>query len=204
MAKKKIMELNLVCPFLISVNNYLEYRVGHTRTNGKSYNKVIPYRSKETTQAYKEWLPYVKLEAEKQGWEIPDDNLFVVVETKYFFKKKRKDSNNFLKVPLDVISESGVVWKDDCVAYEVCKGVYYDNKEERIEMTLRVADQRGIFTDEKEMNNFEDVCNGCTYYREGTCGVLNKCKESRIIDSIMTIKGKKVCKKYKKKQYKGK
>ncbi len=197
-------KLALIFPYIISVNDYLEYKVGHMRKGAKSYNRVIPYQSKETKEAYKKWLPYVRQEVKKQGWNIPEDNLFVVVETKYFFKQKKTDANNCSKVMFDILTSSEVVWKDDCVAYEVCRGVYYDKNNPRVEITLRISDQRGIFNTDEEMKEFENKCSKCSYYRNGSCKILNEAKEGRIqeiiIKELIDNKQFKICKKFKNKK----
>ena len=182
-------KLKLVSPIAPTVNHYMNYRV--IRSGGK--NIVAPYPSKETKEYKKYFIPYVKNEVKKQGWEMDCTGLqHYYVDWVVYFDRVDKDASNQDKVIVDSITESGVVWLDDNVVCNRINHIYYDSKNPRIELTIYPTDYIGIFNDKKELDEFEYKCKTCSRYKRN-CALLKNAKVGRIQEEIDEL----TCSKYK-------
>lgn len=180
-------ELKLVCNDFISVNHYMNYRVA-----GKI---VMAYKPKATKDFEKKFGKYIKEEMDKQGWIKPDKNKFVNVHTTFYFPRIDMDANNYFKVLLDVMTEVGV-WEDDNITRESVDRIYYDSKNPRIEVTLSVSENIGIFDNEQDYIEFKSKCQNCSRFKEGKCSIHKKALESRIQDEVVLIDNKWNCNKF--------
>lgn len=159
--------LKLTTPIPPSVNHYLNYRVG--RSGRKTY--VQSYPAVETINYQAKIRKYVAEQIELQGWEIPDKDTFVYVYITFYFARKRKDSNNYLKVPFDVFTDAKV-WHDDDKALPIVERVYIDRENPHAEFTIVPAEFKGIFDNEKDLSDFKEKnCKICTK-NEANCMVL--------------------------------
>lgn len=172
--------LRLTTPIPPSVNHYLAYRVVKTR---RRY-MPIPYKTKEAKVYQKEFTEYVLKEAEKQGWdinEIGDKHIFV--DTMFYFPRVDMDCNNYFKVMLDAITDTGIVWKDDNIVCERVEGIQYDKANPHIEMVIHPVDYIGIFDNSEQLEEFENRCKTCTRYSRN-CSLLIKAKEGRVENGV--------------------
>lgn len=138
-------KLKLVLPLPPSNNEYLypkkmgKYvRLAETATSKKWKNKVAPI---------------IKKEIEKQKWEIVPRGIFLNIHIDYFFNRKGSDPNNYLKILYDVMENCGVYENDD-----MCKPqtgiVVIDKYNPRVEVTLEIDGQSGVFRDDAQRTNF--------------------------------------------------
>jgi crossover junction endodeoxyribonuclease RusA len=175
--KKKLI---LISPLPPSVNKYLNYKVG----SKKSGLKVQAYSSDET-KLYKDYFTdYTREEIRLQNWIKPPEGKLVFVRCIFYFDKKGKDPNNYLKVPFDVFTAAGV-YIDDDIALPVVDRVYIDSKNPRIEFEIYESDAIGIFENKFDYQNFlEKNCYCCNRKNYMVCGVLRSALENRITDDI--------------------
>lgn len=165
-----------------SVNNYLRYRV--SRSGRKQF--VQSYPSQETKDYEKYFHEYVTNEVKKQKWTIPEKGKIVYVEMILYLNRKRKDPNNFLKLPIDVLTDSGV-WIDDDIVLPLCKRLYIDSENPRIEMKIYESDFIGIFNNVTEMKQFENQnCSVCKR-NQSKCGIFKQLLENRIIKEANNV-----------------
>ena len=183
-------ELRLISPIAPTTNNYMSYSV-----NKKGKKTIVSaYPSKETVEYKKNFIPYVREEAKKQGWILDETGLqhYYVYWTIYF-QRIDIDASNQDKVIIDSITESGVVWKDDNVVCNRIEHIYYDTKNPHIELIVKPVDYIGIFNNKDELNEFEDKCKTCNRYKRN-CSLLRNAKIGRIQEEIFNLQ----CSKYKK------
>lgn len=179
--------LKLTSPLPPSVNNYLNYRVA--RSGRRQF--VQSYPSAETKKYQSYFKEYVEKEISNQNWKVPEKDKMIYIEMILYLDRKRKDPNNFLKVPIDVLTDSGV-WLDDDVVLPLCKNMYIDAKNPRIEIIIYESSSIGIFNNITELNNFKmNNCNICSK-NESRCTILRKMLENRIIDDSNTVKCNKI------------
>ena len=170
------MELRLTSPIPPSVNHYLAYR--SVNRGGKSM--AMSYKTKEAKEYQKKFAEYVKSECDRQGWSgEPDPCQHFYVDAVFYFPQIDLDANNYFKVMLDAITETGRVWADDNTACERVQAIYYTSEEPRIELTIHPVDYIGIFADRAHLERFESRCVGCKRYKRN-CSILRKAKEGRI------------------------
>lgn len=181
-------QLKLICNDFISVNHYMNYRVA-----GKI---VMAYKPKTTKDFEKKFGKYIKEEMDKQGWVKPNKNQFVNVHTTFYFPRIDMDANNYFKCLLDVMTEVGV-WEDDNITQESVDRIYYDSKNPRIEVTLTLSNNIGIFNNEEDYIEFKSKCEECSWFKEGKCSIHKKALESRIQDEIVLKDERWVCNKFK-------
>lgn len=171
--------LRLTSPLPPSVNNYLNYKIG----SRGSRKFVQAYPSKETETYKKFFLNYVKEEIQRQKWIKPPKNTLIFVKMIFYLDRKRKDPNNFMKVPLDVLTEADVYFDDD-VVLPVAERVYIDAAWPRIEMEIFESEAIGIFNDKNDFNNFfKNNCEQCKKKSE-SCSILKKLLDNRIIKEV--------------------
>ena len=171
--------LHLVSPLPPSVNNYLNYRVA---SNGKK-KFVQAYSSKET-EIYKRFFSdYVKDQIREQSWKTPEKGVLVYVRMTFYLDRKRKDPNNFLKVPLDVMTDAGA-YIDDDVVLPLVERVYIDPVNPRIEIELFESKAIGIFDDEIHLEDFKNLnCLNCKK-DPNRCTIMKKLLDNRITADI--------------------
>lgn len=173
-------ELRLTSPIPPSVNHYLAYRT--VSRNGKAL--AMSYKTAEAKAYQKEFMKYVSEECDKQGWDgDPDPAQHFYVDAVFYFPQIDLDANNYFKVLLDAITDTGRVWADDNVVCERVQAIYYTSADPRIEITIHPVDYIGIFQDRAHLEEFESGCVGCKRYTRN-CGILRKAKEGRIQEEI--------------------
>jgi crossover junction endodeoxyribonuclease RusA len=159
----------------------------------------MSYCTKEAKAYKKYFTQYVKDEAAKQGWDLtPNEWQHFYIDAVFYFPRLDLDPNNHLKILLDSITDSKVIWIDDNVACERVQAIYYDAQNPRIELTIHPVDYVGIFKDEETLKEFEDKCRQCSRYSRN-CSILRKAKEGRVQEETDGC----VCKKYSVKGEKG-
>lgn len=180
-------KLKLVSPIPPSVNNYLNYKVASAPNNRKF---VQAYPSEQTISYKRFFTDYVKDQMKEQDWTRPEKGKLVYVMCTFYLDRKRKDPNNFLKVPLDVFSEAGV-YVDDDIALPVVPRLYIDSKNPRIEFEIYESSSIGVFKDKEELDKFmKENCSVCKK-DASKCSVLKKLLDNRIIDDSNNL----VCRK---------
>ena len=164
-----------------SVNHYLSYRVV---TNSKGRPMAVSYKTKEAKTYQSDFADYVRREVAAQGWERSEnDRQHYYADAVFYFDKTNMDCNNYFKVLLDAITDTGLVWPDDNVVCERVQRIYYDNENPRVELTISPADYIGIFNDVPQMERFVSRCFGCTRYKRN-CSVLRNARECRVQDGV--------------------
>lgn len=168
--------LSLISPLPPSVNSYLNYKIA-----SKGKKKFVQAYSSPETIAYKNFfIDYVKDQIREQNWSRPEKGKLVYVRCTFFLDRKRKDPSNFLKVPFDALTESGV-YIDDDIALPLADRVYIDVINPRIEIEIFESDAIGIFECQAELDVFlKRNCNQCKKDRE-KCSILKKMLDNRII-----------------------
>lgn len=172
-------KLILTSPLPPSVNSYLNYKIA---TKGK--RKFVQAYSAPQTVAYKEFfVDYVKDQIREQNWTRPEKGKLVYVRCTFFLDRKRKDPNNFLKVPFDALTEAGV-YVDDDIALPLADGLYIDPKNPRIEIEIFESAAIGIFESQRELDIFMSRnCNLCKK-NPTKCGIMKRLLDNRIIDEV--------------------
>lgn len=172
-------ELKITTVIPPSVNHYLDYKVGHAgrRSFVQSYPAVptINYRNRV--------IRYVREQMELQGWEKPDENEHIKVYITFYFDRKRKDANNYLKVPFDVFTDAGV-WIDDDKVLPIVNRVYIDRINPRAEFTIIKANFKGVFENDIEHGEFVEVnCNNCTKSTK-KCTIMKKLLDNELLEEV--------------------
>ena len=157
------------------MNHYLGQRA--ILRNGKPLS--VAYCTKEAASYKKRFTDYVKSEASRQGWEMPDKFRHIYVDAVFYFPMTDMDSNNYWKCMLDAITDSGRVWIDDNIVCERTQAIFYDTTNPHVELVIHPTDYTGIFEDVSHLEWFEAKCVGCTRYARN-CSLLNKAKAGRI------------------------
>lgn len=138
-------KLKLVLPLPPSNNEYL-----YPKRMGK-YMRLA-----ETTKS-KKWkkkvTPIIEKEIEKQNWETVPRGIFLNIHIDYFFNRKGSDPNNYLKILYDVMEDCGVYENDD-MAKPQTGVVIIDKHNPRIEVTLEIDGQIGVFRNDVQRTNF--------------------------------------------------
>lgn len=170
-------ELKLTSPIPPSVNHYLAYRTIR-RKNGKPL--AMSYKTAEAKEYQSAFIQYVEEECDKQGWtDAPDPLQHFYVDTVFYFPQTDLDANNYFKVMLDAITETGRVWADDNVVCERVQAIYYNNADPKIEIVIHPVDYIGIFPDRVHLEEFESRCVDCRRYKRN-CSILRRAKEGRV------------------------
>lgn len=181
--------LKLTITDFISVNHYLAYRA--IIKNGKPM--AMSYKTKEAKDFQKKFEQHIKEQVKIQNWNIPVDSAqHFYVDAVFYFPRLDMDANNYFKVSLDSITETGLIWVDDNVVCERVQRIYYDSSNPRIEFTIYPVDYIGIFDNKEQLNEFESKCKTCSRYKRN-CSILKKAKEGRIQEEIQDL----YCSKYK-------
>lgn len=174
------MDLYLISKMPPSVNHYLAYRV--VRCGNK--NIAQSYKTKEAVTYQNEFAEYVKQEVKKQGWQIDNTvGKHLYVDCIFYFPKVRMDCNNYFKVMLDAITNTGAVWADDNIVCERVSRIYYDTKNPRIEIHIHPVDYFGVFDNKNNLDEFESKCKSCKRYARN-CSILRNAKQGHIAEGI--------------------
>lgn len=169
--------LFLVSPIPPSVNHYTANRA--IVRNGKPI--CIKYTTKESDKYKKEFCEYVKGQAKAQGWML-DENKYqhYYVDTVFYFDSASRDPNNYYKLILDAITDTGVVWIDDNITCERVQKILYDSDNPRIELYIHPVDYIGVFENASQLDKFiSSNCIGCKRYQRN-CSILKKAKEAKV------------------------
>lgn len=173
----------------VSINHYIKPRAFLVR--GKP--QVTLYETAEAKKYKKEFSKYVEEQVKIQKWSlIPNKTQHFYIDSVFYFERIDQDPNNYFKLPLDAITDVQKIWLDDNVTLERVQGIYYDNKNPRIEMTIFPVGYIGIFNSQEQLDKFESNCIHCNRYKRN-CSILNKAKEGRIQEEIVDFK----CSKFK-------
>ena len=181
-------KLKLISPIPPSVNHYLGYRA--IMKSGRSM--AASYVTAEAKKYKTNFTLYVKDQARKQGYKMSENPYqHYYVDCVFYFDRTDRDSNNYMKVILDAITESGCVWIDDNVVCERVQAVYYDKTNPRIELEIYPVDYIGIFDNASALKNFENRCVGCVRYTRN-CSLLQKAelKMKFMMDCVYVIERK--------------
>ena len=176
MVLEKKQHLKLVCKDFISVNHYMNYRV-----QGKI---VMAYKPKTTKDFEKRFGEYIKQEIVKQGWVRPPKDKLIIIDSTFYFPRIDMDAQNYFKSICDIMTNQGV-WEDDNITMEHVDRIYYDSENPRIELTLTVSDNIGIFDNNNDYREFKSNCENCNRFKEGKCSLYKKTLESRIQKEII-------------------
>lgn len=185
------MEEKLVftSPIPPSVNHYLAYRT--IIKNGKPM--AMSYKTKEAKDYQKNIIELIKKEVEKQRW-VKSDNKFqhYYMDVVFYFPRVDMDANNYFKCLADAITDTELVWIDDTQLCERVMGIYYDNKNPRMEIEIKPVNYKGIFPNQNTYEEFVCKCETCKRYKRN-CSILTKSIEGRIMEDIENLE----CQKYK-------
>lgn len=176
-------------PIPPSVNHYLAYRT--IIKNGKPM--AMSYKTKEAKDYQKSIIKLIQEEVEKQGWKKSDNKFqHYYMDVLFYFPRIDMDANNYFKCLADAITDSELVWIDDTQLCERVMGIYYDNKNPRMEIEIKPVNYIGIFPDKENYEQFICKCETCKRYKRN-CSILNKATDGRISEDIVSFE----CQKYK-------
>lgn len=182
-------ELKLTIMEFVSVNHYLAYRT--VVKNGKPM--AMSYKTKEAKDFQKRFDKYIREQVKEQDWNIPVNSAqHFYVDAVFYFPRIDMDVNNYFKVSLDTITDTGLIWEDDNVVCERVQRIYYDSNNPRIEFTIYPVEYIGIFDNQEQLEQFEDKCKTCKRYKRN-CSILKKAKKGCIQEEIQNM----TCSKYK-------
>ena len=150
--------LQLTSPIPPSVNHYLATRAYINK--GKPVCTV--YETKEAKDYKQNFRKHIINQITQQGYDVPPvKTQHYYCDCIFYFNRIDMDCNNYFKLLLDAITETGLVWVDDNVVCERVKRIYYDYENPRIEITIRPVDYVGIFDTKTERDIFWEKCLTC-------------------------------------------
>lgn len=168
--------LKLTSPIPPSVNHYLGYRC----VIKSNRPMVMPYKTAEAKQYQRNFTQYVKREVKAQGWvKSTNKSQHYYMDCVYYFNRVDMDANNYFKCMADAITDSKSVWNDDTQLCERVQGIFYDNVNPRIEITITEVDYIGVLQNEKELDLLDTQCNTCNRNIE-KCKVRKAALEGRV------------------------
>lgn len=173
--------LYLTSPIPPSVNHYLKYRA--FKKGDKAFSTV--FETKEAKMFKRRFICEINNAVHDQGF-IPDKDKMkhYYCDCLFYFDRVDKDPNNYFKLLLDAITESGSVWPDDNIVCERVNGIFYDRENPRIEMCIYPVQYVGIFKDSISFESFKGNCSDCRFYRSGACSILNESKKGHVRPEI--------------------
>ncbi|WP_025909356.1 RusA family crossover junction endodeoxyribonuclease [Priestia flexa] len=175
MVKELKLTVNGIPP---SVNHYLGFR-GVRKGNGCM---VMSYTKPEAKKFKDVFSTYAKEQVKLQGWNIEETKeIHHYLDCVFYFDRTDKDEQNYMKVMCDTLN--GIAYIDDKKILTRTHEVYYDSKNPRIEITIRPVEYRGVFSNEKQLRQFESNCENCKRYKRN-CSILKKAKEGKIQEEI--------------------
>lgn len=167
------MKLNLVTKIPPSVNKYLFPRImGNGR---KQYVRMV--ETPEVIRFKGKTTKLVRDEIRSQGWIMPDESAKLDVKIDYFFPRKGMDPNNFQKILFDVFTVAGVYF-DDQAAKPQTGLVVIDKFNPRLEITVTISEQVGVFKSEKDRELFI-IKNKDKFTERKFTSILKKLDEGR-------------------------
>ena len=159
---------------------------------GKKATAMI-YETGEAKLYKKNFKEYILKEIKEQNWTLPvTKTQHFYCDCVFYFDRIDKDCNNYFKLLLDAITDSGAIWADDNVVCERVHRIYYDSENPRVEITIYPVSYVGIFDNQEQLDAFESNCASCSRYARN-CSILNNAKIGRIQSEISDC----VCSKYK-------
>jgi Holliday junction resolvase RusA-like endonuclease len=160
---------------LLSVNHMYGYRAF-----GKGI--INKYVTKEGKDFKKKWIPYIQEEVKKQGWIKTEKQLLYMDCIFYFPQAGKTDVDNKFKCLQDTLTESLVIFDDDCNILPRTYYKYIDTVNPRVEITIHKSEQIGIFNTYEEYKTFiNNNCDNCKTYKNDKCSRLTKALEGRIL-----------------------
>lgn len=149
---------------------------------------AVSYKTNEAKKFQRRFIDYVKAEVVNQGWTLtPNKTQHFYIDTVFYFGQIDQDANNYFKVMLDAITETGLIWLDDNVTCERVQGIFYDSKNPHVELSIYPTDYIGVFKNASQLEEFESNCVGCRRYKRN-CSLLRNAKEGRIQQEINGLK----------------
>ena len=168
-----------------------------TIKGGKAYPSV--YESRESKEFKRVFKAYLKRLVANNKWDIEATSEgHWYLDCVFVQSRTNQDSNNFFKVLLD--SMTGVVFKDDRNILVRVQKVAYNSNNPRFYLALHKADYTGVFKNDNELNEFENKCNSCSRYRNGSCSILKAVKENREVSELQLNDNKYSCTEFKQKK----
>lgn len=164
----------MVLPIPVSSNSYL-------------YPKVMgKYARLAETAKSKKWkaeaAKIIKKELKKNNWKTVERGTFLNIHIDYFFNRKGMDPNNYLKTLYDVMEDCGVYENDD-----MCKPqtgiVVIDKYNPRIEVTLEIDEQMGVFRDDVQRTNFISD-NESDFANRKFKSILKSLDDNRLVEEV--------------------
>ena len=178
------MKLKFKTPLPPSVNDYLGKAVRFNPVTRKYYVQVF-----ETSQAreFKSLMKkIIQREMMSNGWEKSGEYDYVICEVVVYLNQKKRDSDNLFKCLLDGINEAGAIY-DDCMVIPRVMDVRIDSGNPRLEVTMYVADKKGLFRNEEHLEEFKKKnCYECKRYKRygNRCSVLRTALENKVSSNI--------------------
>ena len=170
------MQLKLVTQVPPTVNKYLFPRIMY---NGqKPYARMV--ETPEVIQFKGKTTKHIREEIKRQNWIKPDESCKIDVKVDYFFPRKGMDPNNFQKVLFDVFTVAGVYF-DDQAAKPQTGLVVIDKFNPRLEVTITISEQVGVFKNKYEREIFINE-NKDRFNTRKFNSILKKLDESRITE----------------------
>ena len=98
--------LKLIITDFVSVNHYLSYRA----IIKKGKPMAMSYKTQEAKSFQKKFEEHVKEQVKVQKWDVPvNPAQHFYVDAVFYFPRVDMDANNYFKVSLDSITETGYV-----------------------------------------------------------------------------------------------
>lgn len=191
-----IHKLKITSPIPVSVNHYIKPRP----YVDKGQPRVAMYETGEAKRYKREFAKNLLSAIKEQNWDLqPNKTQHFYIDCVFYFDRIDMDANNYFKLLLDSITDTQMIWLDDNVTCERVNGIFYDNKNPRIEIEIYPVDYIGIFKNKDMLTLFENRCKECKRYRDKRCSILNKCIEGRIQSEVVKNNDNWDCLKYNKK-----
>ena len=164
-------------------------------TNGYLYPKRVGnYLRLAETAKSKKWKQkatfIIKEAIIDQEWYTAPRGMWLDVYVDYYFEKKGQDPNNYLKLLYDVMENCGVYENDD-MAKPQTGLVVIDKFNPRLEITVSMSNQIGVFNNESDRDSFiEDYSDSMTV--RSFDALMKKLDESRITENTYYTNDKKL------------
>ncbi len=140
----------------------------------------------------------IMLNVEKQislpinlDWDVSytkDHYIFMDIEA--YVTRSNVDLDNTLKTLNDSIQATGLVFIDDKKVVPRFNRVYIDPDNPRVELTFTQTGWNGIFDNFANRETFENNCKTCSRYRNGSCSILKKSLDNKILPEIKLFDNK--------------
>ncbi|MCY9545325.1 RusA family crossover junction endodeoxyribonuclease, partial [Paenibacillus alvei] len=110
---------------------------------------------------------------------------FVYQDTTIYFARRGSDDNNIYKLLND--SLEGITYDNDSRVLVRTQRIVYDSKNPRIEVTIKPVAFIGIFENQDVLERFQNICEGCSKYRKGSCSILKDSIAGTVREEIGSI-----------------